>query len=48
VLYQSVKPPSGTMPPDGKPGPNETELELIRAWIAGGAKPRRTVRRRVL
>lgn len=45
-LYQSVKPPSGTMPPDGKPGPNEKELKLIHDWIASGAKPRRTVRRK--
>ncbi|MDY3555364.1 c-type cytochrome domain-containing protein [Gemmata sp. JC717] len=45
-LYLSMKPPDATMPPDGKPGPNEKELKLIHDWIAGGAKPRRTVRRR--
>lgn len=45
-LYLSMKPPSGTMPPDGKPGPTEKELQLIHDWIASGAKPRRTIRRR--
>ncbi len=43
-LYLSIK--MGTMPPDGKPGPNEKELKMIHDWIAGGAKPRRTVRGR--
>jgi len=44
-LYDSIK--AGRMPPDGKPGPSEKELTLIRDWIAGGAKERRrTVRRR--
>lgn len=45
-LYLSVKPPSATMPPDGKSGPNDKELKLIHDWIASGAKPRRTVRRK--
>ncbi|QJX00927.1 c-type cytochrome domain-containing protein [Frigoriglobus tundricola] len=44
-LYESIK--AGRMPPDGKPGPSEKELMLIRDWIAGWAKERRrTVRRR--
>lgn len=43
-LYTTIK--SGEMPPDGKKGPDEKELQLIYDWIAGGAKPRRTVRRR--
>ena len=46
LLYLSVKPPNGTMPPDGKQGPNDKELKLIHDWIASGAKPRRTIRRR--
>ena len=46
-LYESIK--AGRMPPDGKPGPTEKEMMLIRDWIAGGAKERRrTVRRRDL
>lgn len=27
-----------TMPPDGEKGPLETEVELLKAWIDGGAK----------
>jgi mono/diheme cytochrome c family protein len=47
TLYTSMLPgASVAMPPDGKPGPNEKELKLIHDWIAGGAKPRRTVRRK--
>lgn len=43
-LYLSIK--SGDMPPDGKKGPSEKELQLLYDWIAGGAKERRrTVRR---
>ena len=38
-LYLSVK--SGDMPPDGKKGPSEKELQLLYDWIAGGAKERR-------
>lgn len=45
-LYLSMKPPDATMPPDGRQGPNEKELKLIYDWIASGAKPRRTVRRK--
>ena len=44
-LYESIT--AGRMPKDGKPGPSEKELALIRDWIASGAKERRrTVRRR--
>ena len=39
TLYLSIK--SGDMPPDGKKGPSEKELQLIRDWIASGAKERR-------
>lgn len=46
LLYQTMKPPTATMPPDGKQGPNEKELKLVYDWIGSGAKPRRTVRRR--
>jgi mono/diheme cytochrome c family protein len=34
------------MPPAGKKKPSPAELKLIHDWIASGAKPRRTVRRR--
>ena len=35
------------MPPDGKPAPAQKDIALIHDWIAsGGAKPRRTIRRR--
>jgi periplasmic protein TonB len=45
TLYTSTK--GGDMPPDGKKGPDEKELQLIYDWIAGGAKERRrTVRGR--
>lgn len=44
TLYTSVK--GGEMPPDGKKGPDEKELQLIHDWIAGGAKERRAVRGR--
>ena len=43
-LYLSIK--NGDMPPDGKKGPDEKELQLIHDWIAGGAKPRRAIRPR--
>ena len=40
----------GDMPPDGKKGPSQQELQLIHDWIASGAKERRrtirTLRRR--
>ncbi len=36
----------GSMPPEGKPKPSESEITLLRNWILGGAKPRR--RRRVV
>lgn len=46
-LYTSMLPGSDSlMPPDDKPQPTEAEKNLIRDWIAGGAKERRTVRRR--
>ncbi len=35
-LYASIM--EGTMPPDGKPGPEPKELQLIHDWIASGAK----------
>ncbi|MBN9119029.1 MAG: hypothetical protein J0I06_07685 [Planctomycetes bacterium] len=45
TLYTSIK--SGDMPPDGKKGPDEKELQLLHDWIAGGAKERRrTIRGR--
>ncbi len=39
TLYSSIK--SMDMPPDGKKGPSDKELQLIYDWIAGGAKERR-------
>ena len=39
TVYTSVK--GGDMPPDGKKGPDEKELQLLYDWIAGGAKERR-------
>jgi hypothetical protein len=35
-LYLSIM--EGSMPPDGKPGPNPKELQLIHDWILSGAK----------
>jgi hypothetical protein len=35
-LYVSIM--EGSMPPDGKPGPNPKELQLIHDWILSGAK----------
>jgi hypothetical protein len=41
-LYTSMLPGASTaMPPDGKPGPNPKELQLIHDWILSGAKERR-------
>ncbi len=46
-LYTSMLPGAAEqMPPDGKPAPSQKEIMLIHDWIASGAKPRRTVRRR--
>lgn len=45
TIYESIT--AGRMPEDGKPPPPAKDLMLLHDWIAGGAKPRRTVRRRV-
>jgi hypothetical protein len=43
-VYESITEMS--MPPGGKPRPGKGETDLIREWIAGGAKPRRRKLRR--
>jgi mono/diheme cytochrome c family protein len=43
-LYESIT--SGRMPDEGKSPPPAKDLQLIRDWIAAGAKERRSVRRR--
>jgi mono/diheme cytochrome c family protein len=42
-VYLTTK--NGEMPPDPKPKPSEKEVQLLHDWIAGGAKPRRPIRR---
>jgi hypothetical protein len=42
VIYTSIV--DGAMPPDGK-RPGKGETEVIRNWILGGAKPRRSFRK---
>jgi uncharacterized membrane protein len=43
-LFDSIA--AERMPPAGNPRPSEKDLQLIRDWIASGAKERRTIRRR--
>ena len=46
-LYTSLLPNAEIpMPPDGKTAPPQKDITLIHDWIASGAKPRRTIRRR--
>jgi hypothetical protein len=44
AIYTTIADKS--MPPDNKPRPGKQETDLIREWIAGGAKPRRRDQRR--